>query len=238
MMAQKLWGPTGSIGNNGGSSNGGSSNDGCNQQQQQAGTVHAIDIDAAAVQQATQNASASPWANLISVSHSSLQDWTRQCNIHYDVIITNPPYFVRSSKPVQSSRAAARHADDCLPFKDLAVCSAQLLAPGGRLCVVLPVQEALLFCREAAAAGLQLTRLTQVGICVCVFVFLWVTTCGVHVRIYVVLQVVAVRMPLQYNILLYCKHDVLTRMVHRTAVGSWVHCARGASKPWPCGFGS
>lgn len=58
----------------------------------------------------------------------------------YDVIISNPPYFLRSSKPDQAHRAAARHADVTLPFAELAVCAQQLLAPGGRLCVVLPVQ--------------------------------------------------------------------------------------------------
>jgi hypothetical protein len=56
-----------------------------------------------------------------------------------------------------------------LPFADLAQCSAQLLAPGGRLFVVLPVQEAQLFVGEAAAAGLALTRCTQV----CCLVLWW-----------------------------------------------------------------
>jgi tRNA1Val (adenine37-N6)-methyltransferase len=171
--------------------------------QQQAAAVHALDIDAASVTQATANAAASPWAHRLSVHLCSLQDWT-QSNSHnsynshngqhsqdtsahrcetesaqtnsslsssrsdggkhqrYDVIISNPPYFLRSSKPDASHRAAARHADVTLPFADLAQCSAQLLAPGGRLFVVLPVAEAQVFVGEAAAAGLALTRYTQV----------------------------------------------------------------------------
>jgi len=138
------------------------------QTQQQAATIHALDIDPASVSQATANAAASPWSPRLHIHHSSLQAWaeTNTHNSHntcYDVIISNPPYFVRSSKPGQAHRAAARHADVTLPFSQLAGCAAGLLAPGGRLCVVLPVQEAELFVAEAAAAGLLLTRLTQVG---------------------------------------------------------------------------
>jgi hypothetical protein len=140
------------------------------QQQRQPAVVHGIDIDAAAVAQAAANAAASAWAERVHISHASLQDWAgtrragpcqqqQQC---YDLIISNPPFFLRSSKPAHSSRAAARHADEALPFSELAGCSARLLAPHGRLCVVLPVQEAQLFVQDAAAAALQLTCLTCV----------------------------------------------------------------------------
>lgn len=126
--------------------------------------VDAIDVDAAAVAQAAANAAASPWAGRVHLHHSSLQDWAAaHTQGSYDAIISNPPFFLRSSKPAHGQRAAARHADDTLPFTDLAACAARLLAPAhGRLSVVLPVKEGQLFAAEAAAAGLQLTRLTHV----------------------------------------------------------------------------
>ncbi|KAG2433225.1 hypothetical protein HXX76_008295 [Chlamydomonas incerta] len=82
----------------------------------------------------------------------------------FDLIITNPPYFVASSKPARGrdARAAARHADVCLPFPDLAAGCAALLAPGGAVCVVLPPPEAEAFCAAASRCGLVLTELVHV----------------------------------------------------------------------------
>ena len=48
----------------------------------------------------------------------------------YDVIICNPPFFTQGTKPPSSqSKAAARHADVSLPFKDLATGVSVLLRP-------------------------------------------------------------------------------------------------------------
>ncbi|EFJ47337.1 hypothetical protein VOLCADRAFT_92112 [Volvox carteri f. nagariensis] len=83
----------------------------------------------------------------------------------FDLIITNPPYFVESSKPAAgraSARAAARHADVSLPFSDLAAGCAALLAPGGSVCVVLPPTEAQQFVCAAEPCGLQLVDLVRV----------------------------------------------------------------------------
>ncbi|GLI59901.1 hypothetical protein VaNZ11_001940 [Volvox africanus] len=82
----------------------------------------------------------------------------------FDLIITNPPYFVESSKPIQgrAHRAPARHADVSLPFKDLAAGCAALLAPGGCMCVILPPAEAQQFVGVAAACGLVMVELVKV----------------------------------------------------------------------------
>ncbi|PNG99399.1 tRNA1(Val) (adenine(37)-N6)-methyltransferase, partial [Tetrabaena socialis] len=105
--------------------------------------------------------------------------------VPYDLIITNPPYFVDSSKPKASrdaltgspatlpapleaiirggaARASARHADVALPFEDLAAGCAALLAPAGSVCVVLPPAEAERFCTAAAGCGLALVELVRV----------------------------------------------------------------------------
>ncbi|GIM07123.1 hypothetical protein Vretimale_11346, partial [Volvox reticuliferus] len=82
----------------------------------------------------------------------------------FDVIITNPPYFVESSKPTQgrAARASARHADVSLPFEELAAGCAALLAPGGSVCVILPPSEAQQFVGAAAACGLVMVELLKV----------------------------------------------------------------------------
>ena len=81
----------------------------------------------------------------------------------YDLIITNPPFFLQSSKPAGASRKAARHADGVLPFSDTAAAAAMLLdGPGGVLSLILPPTEAAVFEKEAAKEGLTLTRRTWV----------------------------------------------------------------------------
>jgi tRNA1(Val) A37 N6-methylase TrmN6 len=120
--------------------------------------VHAIDIDAAAYQQAADNFAASPWPDRLLLAHTSFQDWAAAAPCKYDMIISNPPFFLQSSKPDKSARAAARHADDVLPFEQLAAGAAALLQPSGRLCLILPSVEGQTFVQEAVQHGLLLTR--------------------------------------------------------------------------------
>lgn len=78
--------------------------------QQHHSFIHAIDIDHDSYLQASENFQQSPWARRLLVAHSSFQNWVRSCSTKYDMIISNPPYFLRSNKPEASARAAARHA--------------------------------------------------------------------------------------------------------------------------------
>lgn len=124
--------------------------------------IDAIDVDASAINQASFNAKASPWADQIRVHQSSLQDWAESCNTQYDVIISNPPYYQHASKPWQDERATARHSDVQLPFGDLVRCVTRLLAPTGRLSLVLPVPESQVFLQLAAELNLHLRKLLKV----------------------------------------------------------------------------
>lgn len=81
-------------------------------------TIDAIDIEQSSYEQATENASHSIWADRIKVYHTSLQDFANKTTKKYDAIITNPPYFVDSSKAPDEERSHARHTDT-LTFADL-----------------------------------------------------------------------------------------------------------------------
>ena len=123
--------------------------------------IDAVEIDAGAARQATENGKASPWPDRIRVHHTTIQEFSRRATLRYDHILSNPPFFVRSLKAPDASRTTARHADT-LSFIDLACAAHQLLAPQGRLSVIYPTGEAAAFETAAREKGLFCTRKTTV----------------------------------------------------------------------------
>ena len=123
--------------------------------------IDAIDIDENAFLQATQNVSESKFVNQVSVTHSSLQEYSKTTSKKYNLIVTNPPYFEQSLKSSDEQRSFARHAD-VLPFEELIEGVTKLLDPKGKFCLILPKQEAELFVTVAKQHNLFLTKLLRV----------------------------------------------------------------------------
>jgi tRNA1Val (adenine37-N6)-methyltransferase len=123
--------------------------------------IDAIDIDEAAFQESKMNAAASPWSDRLHMHHISLQDFARMQEEKYDLIVSNPPYFIDSVPPTEESRTKARHTV-LLPFTDLVDSAVRLLSKEGKLCVILPPREGEKFREQASAKGLHLTRITHV----------------------------------------------------------------------------
>lgn len=120
--------------------------------------IDAIDIDADCIAQAKDNVADCPWAERIMLHHSSLQAYNAE---HiYDVILSNPPYFVDSLLSPDKKRSTARHTAT-LSFEQLCDGVIRLLSPEGRFCVILPPAETSLFC-SSARGKLFLTRQTEV----------------------------------------------------------------------------
>ena len=121
--------------------------------------IHAIDIDEGAIEQARINAEASPWKERISVEladYSALDE-----NRLYDLIVSNPPYFVNSLKCPDKQRNMARHTDR-LPFDLLIRRTKSLLSSNGVFAVVIPVDAADEFIQSAQESGLYLQHETMV----------------------------------------------------------------------------
>ena len=121
--------------------------------------IDAIDIGDADVCQARDNVARSPWRERIAVYHTSLQDFAPA--IRYDLIVTNPPYFINSLPAPDGGRSRARHTI-LLPYDDLLAHSVRLLKPSGRLALILPFREGLEFLRMASSCGLSVLRKTMV----------------------------------------------------------------------------
>lgn len=123
--------------------------------------IDAIDIDNNAFIQATENVAACKWKEHIHVHHVSLQQYAQETDKKYDLIVSNPPYFVDSSKALEESRTNARHTDQ-LPYDALLKGVLNLLNPNGKFYVILPTKESEQFRDLAEENKLFLTKLTRV----------------------------------------------------------------------------
>lgn len=125
-------------------------------------TVEAIDIDKEACVQATENAAASPYTERIKVIHASCADFAASNQQkRYDLIVSNPPYFINSLKCPDNKRTVARHTDTLL-LSDLIREAQTLLSPSGRIALVLPYEQLEEVKALASANHLYICRQTDV----------------------------------------------------------------------------
>jgi tRNA1Val (adenine37-N6)-methyltransferase len=122
--------------------------------------IDAIDIDEMSCAQAIENVNASPWSERIQIIHQSLQDY--RPSTRYDLIVSNPPYFLQSYAPSNEARNRARHTDAALSYDELLEGALRLLNPAGRFNLILPAREGYLFREKAMQQGLFCNRLTTV----------------------------------------------------------------------------
>ncbi len=123
--------------------------------------IDAIDIDAAAAEQARENCSRSQWKEQITIHHQSLQEFASTTTKRYNIIISNPPYFSKALKSPDKQRTTARH-NDHLDLTTLLETSSNLLESTGQLNLILPVTEGDQSIREAAKFGLTCLHHTVV----------------------------------------------------------------------------
>lgn len=124
--------------------------------------IDAIDIDKEACVQATENAAASPYTERIKVVHASCADFVASNQQkRYDLIVSNPPYFINSLKCPDNKRTVARHTDTLL-LSDLIREVRPLLSPSGRIALVLPYERLEEIKALALANHLYICRQTDV----------------------------------------------------------------------------
>lgn len=119
--------------------------------------IDAIDISVEDCMQARENVADSPWPHKINVEHRSLQQFESD---PYDLMVSNPPFFIDSAKPPAEERTRARHTES-LPPEELLIHAKRLLSPNGKLCVILPVTEGQRLIVLAEGLGLHCTRLCE-----------------------------------------------------------------------------
>jgi tRNA1Val (adenine37-N6)-methyltransferase len=101
--------------------------------------IHAVEIDEQAAETAERNFQLSVFSKRLTVYHSAVQafDSTQK----YDLIVSNPPFFVNDLKSEEFRKGIARHADEDF-FSMLVKKSSALLADKGMIWLILPVKQA------------------------------------------------------------------------------------------------
>ena len=79
----------------------------------------------------------------------------------YDLIVSNPPFFINSLKTCDPALAVARH-NGALSFDQLILGARKLLNFTGRFCVIIPFTSGVDFRESARFAGFCLRKQTSV----------------------------------------------------------------------------
>jgi tRNA1Val (adenine37-N6)-methyltransferase len=119
--------------------------------------IDAVEIDENSAAQATENVANSRWNNRVKVYNLSFQDFSNETNHKYDLIVSNPPYFVNSLKSDEITRTVARHNEQ-LPHSHLLQGIEKLLASNGRFVGIFPYVEGNIFVAEASTHGLYCSK--------------------------------------------------------------------------------
>lgn len=126
--------------------------------------IFGVDVDEASVEEARGNAAASPWSDRVEIDRRSFPDGFHidsEEGAEYDLIVSNPPYFDSGVVNAATPREIARHQGALSP-STLIRHSRQMLRDGGRLAMVVPLEEEARLEAEAESQGYQLLRKCRV----------------------------------------------------------------------------
>ena len=122
--------------------------------------INAIEPDHYSFEQAAENVKQSKWVGRIKVENCRLQDFEPD-DLKFDLIVSNPPYFIDSLKNPDPARSAARH-NDGLTHGDLLKGASRLLDEDGLLQVIMPWEEGNMFIAEAQEFGFYCSSILKI----------------------------------------------------------------------------
>jgi len=117
--------------------------------------VEAVEIDLQAAQTAGRNFQLSVFNSRLKVHHLGIQEF--HSIQKFDLIVSNPPFFVNDLRNDEERKGIARHADQS--FFEMFIRKANdLLAQNGKFWVILPVKQADEVVKIAATYSLHLVE--------------------------------------------------------------------------------
>lgn len=124
-------------------------------------SITGIEIDPISSEEAQSNVDRSKFHSQVTIVNQSIQDFARQANITFDLIISNPPFFTGGTFSANENKANVRHTIK-LPHGDLLQAVNHLLSLDGRFSLILPYIEGLRFVELAERSNLHVSRMTEV----------------------------------------------------------------------------
>ncbi|WP_308561086.1 tRNA1(Val) (adenine(37)-N6)-methyltransferase [uncultured Klebsiella sp.] len=124
--------------------------------------VDAVELEQEAAEQARENAVNSPWGRRIQIHQADIQQWQPPQTRRYELIVSNPPFFVEGVPCATSQREQARYTTS-LDHATLLTCAAEFITEEGFFCVVLPVDIGNAFVQRAQNMGWHLRLRTDVA---------------------------------------------------------------------------
>ena len=128
-------------------------------QKSEAGII-AIEPDRDSFEQACLNVSQCKWNNRMRVINTDLQNY-KPVSDRFDLIVSNPPYFINSLRNPDPAKAAARH-NVTLNNSDLLRGISGLLTDDGRAQVIMPYEEGSILIAEAHEFGLYCNDILKI----------------------------------------------------------------------------
>lgn len=123
-------------------------------------TICGIDIDHDAVEEAAINFANSPWSSRLTACECDFNCRQEHAG-QYDLIVSNPPYFIDSLLPPDAARTMARHTQT-LTYGQLIEGASRLLTDDGTLALISPTEAESAIIEAATFASLPVRRLTRV----------------------------------------------------------------------------
>ena len=130
-------------------------------QRSSASQIDALEIDENAYEQATDNFENSPWNDRLFCFHAALDEFVKEPEEEYDLIVSNPPFYTEDYKSNNEQRDLARF-QDAMPFGDLIEAAALLLSENGIFSVIIPFKEESTFLALAKELELFPLKITRV----------------------------------------------------------------------------
>jgi tRNA1Val (adenine37-N6)-methyltransferase len=119
--------------------------------------IDAVELDKDSWAEAQSNFSSSKFSERLHAIHADFSEFSKETSTKYDLIISNPPFFINDMRSEKLKRSNARHGDS-LSYKELCKGVSGLLQKSGRFCLVLPYDESKAFLNIADETGLHISR--------------------------------------------------------------------------------
>ena len=123
--------------------------------------VTGVEIDLGSFSQAEYNMSHSRFSNRLTAVNASVQDYSRDSDQKYDLVISNPPFFTGGTFSYNENKANVRHTLK-LSHSDLLLSVKRVLTPEGHFDVILPYIEGLRFIEIAEKYDFGAEKMTLV----------------------------------------------------------------------------